>query len=311
MNRYAIAAVAAALALCACPDKNANPAPATPGSAAPAEAPKASTSRLDKVKSSKKVAIGIGYTVPPMNYIDDRGVWTGFDMDLAKEVVKKLAAKIPGLEAEYVKVDSKTRVLFLATGRIDMAISSMSHTRGRDETIDYAEPPYLWVGKQFYAKAGAFKDMKDLVGKRIAVQQGSNAFTAGADALKGVGDANPNMVAFQTDGDAFLALKQGKVDAFTQDNVILLGIMGADGKDYAPVGTVYSPGLYGIGVPPNDSSWRDAISFALQDVMKDGSYETIYTAWFGPQGKFPLATDARPRLPADAYGAGQLMIWPD
>ncbi len=272
----------------------------------PAEKPADPTSVLDKVLTAKKVVVGVGYTVPPMNYLDEQGNHMGFDVDLARAVAEKL-----GVGVELVKVDSKTRVAFLAAGRVDMTVSSMSHTRSRDESIDYAEPPYLWTGKQFYAKRGRFKQVSELTGKKIAVQQGSNAFTAGAEYLKKVGDPNPQMVAFQTDGDAFLALSQGKVDAFTQDNVILLGIMKSEGKDYEPVGPIYSPGLYGIGVRPNDSKWRDKVSFALQDVMKDGTYERIYQAWFGPEGKFPLATDARPRLPKDTYGEGQLLVWPD
>jgi polar amino acid transport system substrate-binding protein len=268
-------------------------------------------STLDKVIAAKKIVIGSGYTVPPMNYLDEKGEHTGFDIDLGRAIAEQLGKEYGPLEIEFVKVDSKTRVAFLVAGRIDMTMSSMSHTRSRDEAIDYAEPSYLWVGKQFYAKKDRFKSVEDLIGKRIAVQQGSNAFTAGAQFLKAHGDPDPQMMAFGTDGEAFIALRQDKVDAFTQDNVILLGILKEDGKDYAPVGPIYSPGLYGIGVIPNDSKWRDAVSFALQDVMRDGTYEEIYSRWFGPQGKFPLATNARPRLPEDAYGPDKLMIWPD
>lgn len=298
------------LLLAAC-NQAAPPATKTTAKKEKPAAPEKPASTYDKVMGAKKIRVGCGYTVPPVNYTDENGKHVGFDLDIARAVSKKLGEKMgTPLEVEIVKVDSKTRVAFLAAGRIDMTVSSMSHTRSRDETIDYAEPPYLWVGKQFYAKKGQFKTVEDLVGKKIAVQQGSNAFTAGAKFLKKHGDPKPNMVGFQTDGDAFLALKQGKVDAFTQDNVILLGIMGEEGKNYEPVGPIYSPGLYGIGVTPNDSKWRDAVSFALQDIMRDGTYEKIYTAWFGPEGKFPLATNARPRLPKDAYG-DMLMVWPD
>jgi len=287
-------------------------AAATPSATAtpdkPADKPR---STLDKVIAAHKVSVGCGYTVPPMNYLDEDGNQTGFDVDLARAVVAKLGLAHGALEIELVKVDATSRVTFLAAGRIDMTVSSMSHTRGREEAIDYAEPPYLWVGKQFYAKVGRFKSVKDLIGQRIAVQQGSNAFIAGAQFLKEQGDPEPKMMAFRTDGEALLALRQGKVEAFTQDNVILVGLLQDEANQYEPVGPIYSPGLYGIGVGPNDSRWRDAVSFALQAAMKDGTYEQIYQRWLGPKGKFPLATNARPRLPEDAYGPGKLMIWPD
>jgi polar amino acid transport system substrate-binding protein len=287
--------------------------PLEPGlGAEPATEPAKPASTLDKVTASRKIAIGSGYTVPPMNYLDEAGNHVGFDIDLGRAVADKLGAAIGGpLEVELVRVDSQSRVTFLAAGRVDLTISSMSHTRGREDAIDYAEPPYLWVGKQFYAKRGRFESVEDLIGQRIAVQQGSNAMIAGAQYLQELGDPEPKMMAFRTDGEALLALRQGKVEAFTQDNVILLGLLGEEAADYEPVGPVYSPGLYGIGVAPNDSRWRDAVSFALQSAMQDGTYERIYEAWFGPEGKFPLQTNARPRLPEDAYGPGRLFIWPD
>jgi polar amino acid transport system substrate-binding protein len=268
----------------------------------------AQESRLDRVILQKRVAIGIGYAAPPMNYMD-QGVWTGFDMDLASAIALHLP--VPEVKVEFVKVDTTTRVVFLIAGRVDMTISSMSHTRQREQAIDFAEPPYLWAGKQFYARKGRFTDHRDLVGKRIAVQQGSNAASAATQLLKTLGDANPTIVAYPSDGEAFLALKQGKVDAFTQDNVIVLGTMGAESKDFEAVGPVYSAGLYAIGVPPNDSKWRDAVSFALQDLIKDGTYNSIYEEWFGAEGKFPLTTNARPHLPEDAFGRGVPFVWPD
>jgi len=261
---------------------------------------------LDKVKNAGVVRIGSGTTTPPLNYIDEKGNWTGFDLDIGDAIASKLGVKV-----ERVNVNTKTRVAFLAAGRIDLTVSSMSHTRSRDEQIDYAEPPYLWTGKVFYAKKGRFKSIAELGGKRIAVSQGSNAFTAGPEEVARHTNVAPVMVSFQTDAECFLALKQDKVDAFTQDSPIIAAVAGNEGVEYEPVGTIYSPGLYGIGVPPDDSKWRDTISFVLQDLIKDGSYEKIYQKWFGEHGKFPMPINARPRLPSDVFGDQNAYVWPD
>ena len=53
----------------------------------------AQESRLDRVTAQKRVAIGIGYAAPPMNYMD-RGVWTGFDMDLAAAIARRTDADV-------------------------------------------------------------------------------------------------------------------------------------------------------------------------------------------------------------------------
>ena len=261
---------------------------------------------LDKVKEAGVIKIGSGTTVPPVNYIDKDGNWTGFDIAIGDEIAKRLGVKV-----ERVNVNNKTRIAFLANGRIDLTVSSMSHTRGRDEQIDYAEPPYLWSGKIFYAKKGKFKNPIDICGKRMAVVQGSNAYLAGQDYLKELGCNKKFIIsAYQTNAECFLALKQGKTDAYIQDTPIIAGVAGSEGVDYEAVGPIFSPGLYGLGVAPNDSKWRDAISFILQDMLADGSYEKIYQVWFGPNGKFPLPINARPRLPEDIFGKDKPWVWP-
>ncbi len=267
----------------------------------------AAESILDKVKKAGVVKIGTGTTVPPVNYIDAKGNWTGFDVDLGNAIAKRLGVKV-----ERVNVNNKTRIAFLANRRIDMTVSSMSHTRSRDEQIDYASPPYLWSGKIFYAKKGKYKKPMDLCGKRLAVVQGSNAYIAGQEYLKKLGcDKKFHIVSFQTNAECFMGLKQGKVDAYVQDTPIIAGVAGAEGMKYEAVGSIFSPGLYGIGVPPNDSKWRDTLSFILQDMLKDGTYEKIYQKWFGPNGKFPLPINARPRLPEDIFGKDKPWVLPN
>jgi len=261
---------------------------------------------LDKVTKSGVVRIGTGNSTPPMNYIDEKGEWTGFDVDLARAIGEKLGVKV-----EMVLVDNKTRIAFLANRSIDISMANISQTRSREEQMDYAEPPYFWTGKIFYAKKGKFKSMKDLGGKKIGVDQGSNAFIAAPQEIAKYTSKKPEMLSFQNSAEGFLALKQGKIDAYSQDAQIMAAVAGNLSGSYEAVGgMIWSPGLYGIGVPENDSNWRDKISFTLQDMMKDGTYEKIYQKWFGPKGKSPLSVDARPRLPKDTFG-DMMYTWPD
>jgi len=265
----------------------------------------AGESILDRVTKAGVVRIGSNNDTPPGNYLDEKGEWVGFEIDLGNAIAEKLGVKV-----ERVLVNNKTRISFLADGRIDMSFANISQTRSREEQIDYAEPPYFWTGKIFYAKKGKFKSIKDLAGKRIGVDQGSNAFIAAPQEIAKYSKTAPVMSSFQNSADGFISLKQGKIDAYSQDAQIMAAVAGNLGMDYEAVGAIYSPGLYGIGVTPDDSKWRDKISFVLQDMLKDGTYEKIYQKWFGPKGIFPLPINARPRLPKDTFG-DMLYVWPD
>lgn len=260
---------------------------------------------LDIVKEKGVVRIGTGNATPPMNYIDEKGDWVGFDVDLGNELAERLGVKV-----EWVLVNNKTRIAFLANRTIDISLANISQTRSREEQIDYAEPPYFWTGKIFYAKKGKFKTVKQLAGKKIGVDQGSNAFIVAPQEIAKYSKKAPVMLSFQNSAEGFLALKQGKIDAYSQDAQIMAAVAGELGEQYEAVGHIYSPGLYGIGVPSDDSKWRDKISFILQDMLNDGTYEQIYQKWFGPKGKFPLPINAKPRLPKDTFG-DMLYIWPD
>ncbi|MGQ0595902.1 transporter substrate-binding domain-containing protein [Aquabacterium sp.] len=260
---------------------------------------------LDRVKQAGVVKIGTGNDTPPMNYMEEDGTWTGFDVVLGDEIAKRLGVKV-----ERVTVNNKTRVAFLANGQIDMALSNLSRTMTRQDQVDFVDPPYLFTAKVFYAKKGKFKSLAQLGGKRIGVNQGSNAFTAAPEELAKHSKLAPQMVAFQKNAECFLALKQGKIDAFTQDSPIIAAVAGTESSQFEAVGGGYSPGLYSIGVPQNDSKWRNAVEKALQAIIKDGTYETLYQTWFGAKGKYPLALNARPRLPSDAFG-NMPMVWPE
>ncbi|MBI4837945.1 MAG: transporter substrate-binding domain-containing protein [Nitrospirae bacterium] len=290
MKKYGLAVLAVLLVLCLSSNS----------------AMSADKSILEVVKDRGVVRIGHGNATPPMNYIDDKGIWTGFDVDLGEEFAKRLGVKL-----ERVLVDNKTRIAFLANGSIDISLANISQTRSREEQMDYAEPPYFWTGKIFYAKKGKAKAIKNLGGKKIGVDQGSNAFIAAPQEIEKYSKTKPTMLSFQNSAEGFLALKQGKIDAYSQDAQIMAAVAGSLGGEYEAVGgAMYSPGLYGIGVPPNDSKWRDKISFILQDMLKDGTYEKIYQKWFGPKGIAPLSINARPRLPKDSFG-DMLYVWPD
>lgn len=260
---------------------------------------------LDQVNKSGVVRIGTGNDTPPMNYIDGNGDWTGFDVQLCDEIGRRLGVKV-----ERVAVNNRTRIAFLSNRQIDMVLSNVSRTVGREEQIDFVDPPYLWTAKVFYAKKGKFKSLAELGGKRIGVNQGSNAYTAAPQELAKHSSKAPIMVAFQKNAECFLALKQGKIDAFTQDSPIIAAVAGKEGVSFTAVGAGYSPGLYSIGVPQDDSKWRRAVSMALQSIIKDGTYETMYQTWFGSKGKYPLPHNARPRLPSDVFG-DMMMVWPD
>ncbi|WP_045215994.1 ABC transporter substrate-binding protein [Desulfonatronovibrio magnus] len=232
----------------------------------------------DRVMESGVVRVGIMTDSIPGAFYNDNNEWVGFDVDIAEEVAKRL-----GVEIERVAVTNRTRITFIQQGRIDMSVANMTHTRERDRVIDFSIT-YFFDGQKILAPAGQFSDIEDLVGKRIATMQGTTSEINIRNLLRELGDPDyaSNVISFQRESEAFQALKLGRVAGWSTDSTILLGYAAQEPGKWELVGDFISDEPYGIGVPQDDSAWRDAINFALQDMWLDGTYMEIYNKWYGP-----------------------------
>jgi len=243
----------------------------------------------DQVMETKTIRCGLMTNSIPGAYFNEDGDWVGFDVDIAKEIADRLGCKL-----ERVKVTDKTRITFIQQGRIDMSVANMTHKRERDKSIDFSIT-YFFDGQKLLAKKGEFDEWKDFVGKKIATTQGTTSEINIKNLLKKLGDPNyeKNVISFQDYASAFNALKMGRVDAFTTDSTILLGYAAKQPGEYELVGDFFSDEPYGIGLPEDDSKWRDTINFTLQDMWKDGTYMEIYNKWYGPDTPyhFPMTEE--------------------
>jgi len=235
----------------------------------------------DKVKEAGVVKAGLMYNSIPAAYFNDKNEWVGFDVDIASEVIKRVGQSMgKELKMEKIKLNNKTRISFLTSGRIDMSTANMTHKRERDKTIDFSIT-YFFDGEKILAKKGQYTGHKDFVGKKIASMQGTTSEKNAINLLKSLGDAKPKVISFQDEPSCFLALQQGKVAGWATDSTILIGYAAKEPGKYELVGDFFSDEPYGIGLPENDSDWRDAVNFAIQDMWKDGTYMKIYNKWYG------------------------------
>jgi len=238
----------------------------------------------DRVMSTKVVKAGLSNQGIPFGFINDKNEWVGFDVDMATEIAKRLGAKL-----EKVVVNNNTRISFVQTNppKVDMVLSNMTHKRVRDEKIDFSIT-YFFDGQKFLAKKGAVKNVADLANMKVGSMQGTTSIVNATAYLKSLGNANPKVTGYDGEVAMFEALRSGRVQAITTDSTILLGYAAKVPGQFELVGEFISDEPYGIGLPQDDSAWRDAINFTVQDIWKDGTYQTIYNKWFGPDSKYPF-----------------------
>jgi len=232
---------------------------------------------IAKIKERGKLLAGVKLDTPPFGFLDDKNEPVGFDIDL----VRKIAAHI-GVPVELVKVTSATRIPLLVSGNVDLVAASMTHTRERDKAIDFSITYYTGGQSLMVPKASTITGVKDLGGKQVALQQGTTLEKNIAAAAPGA-----KIVAFRDYTAAWLALAQGRADAFTGSLNVLQGFL-KDNPNFKIVGELFSVEPFGIGMRQGDSDLRDEINFTLQDLWTSGEYTTLYRKSFNADPTIPI-----------------------
>ena len=248
---------------------------------------------LSAPAAARDIRIATEGAYPPFNSKNAKGELVGFDVDLAHAMAAQL-----GLEPELIVVDGTTRISFLQEGRVDISIASMNHTRKRDNAIDFSIT-YFWDNQSFLIRTGEYTSIDELMGLKVAANAGSSALPSWIAYSAAQGGPAPEIVEFSDKLAAMQALRDGAVEGYTEDNITMMALAAGDpALELLPGG--HNPVQFGIGVPNNQSTWRDQINYALQELWKSGQYHQTYARWFeGP--------DAPIQLPL----GGQMEIWPE
>jgi len=253
----------------------------------------AAESTLDKITRAGKMVMGARSGSVPFGFIDKDNKWVGFSIDLCTEIKNKLESKLgKKIELELKEVTPSNRIPLVANGTIDIECGSTTYTRARDETVDFSLNVFF-TGSQLLVKQGSgIKSTADLAGKRVGATQG----TTNEKAIREVAP-KATVVVFQDHPSGFLALEQGKIDAYTTDGIILAGLRAKspNAANYEVVGDFYTNEPYSFILRENDSKWRDFVNHALMEMLEDGTYFTIYDKWFGAEGVVPYPMPAAVR----------------
>lgn len=249
---------------------------------------------IDKIKTTGRVTVGIGQEAAPFGY-RDKGELVGYDVDIARALSQRLGAYVGRpVTLQFVPVTDETRISWVQSGQVQMSLSHTNITRKRLANIDFTVP-YGWDGKGIlYRTADGPRDLAQFAGKTIGIKRSSSAEGEIVAYFKAKGWTPPVLKQFDNHGAGIRALVDQQIDGFTDDSSIIVSTAILAGHKIGPQGplaitkTSYSPAMFGIGVPQNDSRWRNALNFALHDLWQSGEFQQIHQKWFGPDSICPL-----------------------
>jgi aspartate/glutamate/glutamine transport system substrate-binding protein len=230
-------------------------------------------SYVEKIKKRGKLVAGVKYDTFLFGYKDPRdGQVKGFEIDLMKELAKRLLGDESKLQLK--EVNSKTRVKLLQAGDIDLIAATMTITDKRKQETDFSRVYFLAGQSLLVPNTSTIQTVQDTAGKEVAAVKGA---TSGDNLKKLVPSVKLEL--YENYADAFTALRAGKVAALTTDDSILLG-MQQQNPGFKLVDGTFTQEPYGMAIDKKNKDFTQYVNQFLDDIIKEGTYETLYQKWF-------------------------------
>ncbi|MDH2426289.1 glutamate ABC transporter substrate-binding protein [Sphaerisporangium sp. TRM90804] len=228
----------------------------------------AGTSLLDK----ESLVIGVKPDQPGLGVKKD-GKYTGFDVDVATYVARKL-----GKTARFVDAPSSAREKMLARGTVDLIFATYSITAERKTKVSFGGPYYVAHQDTLVrADDGAVAGVRDLSGRKLCQVTGSNSWRRVKEERK----VAVSLVSSPSYSQCVSQLLAGEVDAVSTDDLILAGFATSSTRI---VNAPFSDERYGVGIRIGDLDGCEAVNKAITEMYQDGTAKKLLQKWFAKSG---------------------------
>lgn len=231
----------------------------------------------DNIQQRGKIVVGIQENVIPFSYKNSDGQYQGFEVDIAKHIAKALLRDENAVE--FIPVDTSNRISILNSGRADMIIATMTITSSRKNILDFTDPYYFAGQTVMVPRNSSIKSLSDLNGKRVGVAFGTTSF----DGIKTIA---PGAIisGYKNDKIAIAALKNNEIDAYANDDTVLLGYTLND-VSVKMLQQRYTQEPYGIAFRKGNESKRvmETANNVINLMKTNGTLNQLKAKWIKKQ----------------------------
>jgi ABC-type amino acid transport substrate-binding protein len=263
---------------------------------------------MEKIGKTGKIKVGFREGSIPFAFVDPKvGKHVGFSVDMA-HILAEYLSKHFGKPIKIVPytVTPKTRIPMVVNGTIDVEMGSTTYTQKREEVADFSMIFFFSETTFLVAKDSGIRKLEDLNGKRVGAARGTTNLRA-VEKLAKEGKFKPKaIIVTETHPQGMLALKSGKIDAYSTDRSLLEGLRMKDANPEkwmtVPFAIAYEP--YAYILREGNSDFRDFVNNTIIWSIKTGKFYELYEKWMGPKGVVPIPM-------SDAYRAYlEMMVYP-
>jgi len=246
------------------------------------------------LQSKGKIVVGVKFDQPGLGQKNPlTNKVEGFDVEIAKQIALGIfGGNISDIESkiEFKESTTPNREAFIENGTVDIVVATYTINDARKQRIDFAGPYYI-AGQDILVRNDdtSIKSVDDLNGKKVCSVQGSTSLT---NVQQKAPQADLSLT-FDKYSLCVEALLDGRVQAVTTDNVILLGFVNDNKGKVKLVGNPFTTEPYGIGLKKGDTAFRSWVNDQLELFAANGSYAEAWDSTAGVTGQ-PAPTPPKP-----------------
>ena len=235
---------------------------------------------LSAIVDGGTITVGTKFDQPLFGQVDPTagGEPVGFDVEIAKLIVDRISAAAgEDIEVAFIETPSAIRETAITDGTVDMVVATYTINDARKELIAFAGPYYV-AGQDIMVAADddTIGGVEDLAGKTVCSVQGSTS-------IENLREMAPeaDLVEYDVYTKCADDLANGRVDAVSTDNVILVGLIDRSDGAFKLVDNPFTEEPYGVGVPKEDQAMRDFVNDALAEIFESGEWAEAYASTVG------------------------------
>lgn len=230
---------------------------------------------LASARASGVIRIANTQSSPPWSLIDDKLQPAGYDVEVAKEVARRIGVA----KVVFVADSFKNFVEGLKAGKYDMVMNDLTPSPEREKQVDFAAPYGVEDFRIFVlASNTSIKDKPDLKGKKVGVTTGTTNESWARANLK-----ESDIRAYDNGGFVFNDLGNGRIDAVISSH---FGGMKYANVNKLPIKEVGPVLIYQLSAPAmakGQQPLKEAVSKAIGDMTRDGTIDRLARRWVGAE----------------------------
>jgi polar amino acid transport system substrate-binding protein len=213
-------------------------------------------------------------TLPPVQWVDDKGQLRGLHVELGEAIARKLC-----LKPEHVRVEFSVMVPGVQSGRWDMINTGMFFTEDRAKIMQLVR--YGYDGISISAQAGnplKITKPEDLAGRSVSVEMGGAPERRARELSKSLEEKGLKPITVRTFDNfatAYQALRAGQVEAAVSVDAVAR-LYGEKGEFAEAVPGLY-PTLIAFGLKKKELA--EAVAGAMTELKADGTYQKMFVAY--------------------------------